>query len=202
MKFRFVLLGPDEGPDGQPPARKGAAAIPKIPSGALQYAQKGREMVRREQLADGRWKCTAVANFSARIVSDIILDDGEQQRRHFGVEAEVAGRRLAFAVPAAEFGRMGWVPKQLGPQAILYPGQQQHARAAIQMLSGEIRQERIFAHLGWRQQGPDWVYLHAGGAVGAAGPCADLQVQLPAALQQYRLPLPKDPGGLVAAVRA
>jgi hypothetical protein len=202
MKFRFVLLDPDESPGGQLPSRNGAAAIPKSSSGALPYEQKGMEIVRREQLANGRVKFTAVANFSARIVSDIILDDGEQQKRHFGVEAEVAGRRLVLTMPAAEFGRMGWVLNQLGPQAILYPGQQQHARAAIQMLSGEIRQERIFAHLGWRQQGTHWVYLHAAGALGAAGPYADLQVQLPAALQQYRLPPPRDPGGQVGAVRA
>ena len=43
-------------------------------------------------------------------------------------------------------------------------------RAAIQVLSGAIRQERMFAHLGWRQHGPNWVYLHATGAMGADGP--------------------------------
>jgi hypothetical protein len=53
---------------------------------------------------------------------------------------------------------MDWVLKHLGPQAIIYPGQQQHARAAIQWLSGPIRQERILSHLGWSKQGPDCVY--------------------------------------------
>jgi hypothetical protein len=74
---------------------------------------------------------------------------------------------------------MGWLLNQLGPQAIIYPGQQQHARAAIQSLSGQIRQEHVFAHLGWRKQDRDWVYLHAGGAVGAQGPRSEFDVQLP-----------------------
>jgi hypothetical protein len=80
---------------------------------------------------------------------------------------------------------MGWVLNRLGPQAIINPGQQQHVRAAIQSLSDSIRQEQIFAHLGWRKHGTQWVYLHAGGALGANGPWDGLHVQLPAALQNY-----------------
>jgi len=79
-------------------------------------------MVRREQLANGRSRCTAAANFQARIVRDIILDDGTEERREFGMEAELGGRRVTFVVAAAEFGRMGWVLSRLGPQAIVYPG--------------------------------------------------------------------------------
>jgi hypothetical protein len=144
-----------------------------------------------------------VANFTARIVSDIVVDDGSGvERREFEVEAEVGGRLLSFTLPAAEFGRMGWVLDKLGPQAIVYPGQQQHARAAIQSLSASIRQQRIFAHLGWRQQNSHWVYLHAGGALGCRGPCSGLEVQPPAALQPYQLRWPQDPGRRAEAVRA
>jgi hypothetical protein len=104
-------------------------------------------------------------------------------------------------ISAAEFGRMGWVLNRLGPQAIVYPGQQQHARAAIQSLSGAIRQQRIFAHLGWRKYGGHWMYLHGAGAVGAEGPRCDLQMQLPAALQHYRVRPPADRGERAKAVR-
>jgi hypothetical protein len=76
-----------------------------------------------------------VANFVVRVVRDVILDDGEQERRHFGVEAEVGWRKLAFILPAAEFGRMGWVLNELGPEAVIHPGQQQHARAASETVS-------------------------------------------------------------------
>ena len=159
-------------------------------------------MIRRQHLENGRVKDTVLANFSARIVSDLVLDDDAEQRREVGIEAEVGEHKLAFVIPAAEFARMGWVPKQLGPQAIIYPGQQQHARAAIQWLSGPIRQERIFTHLGWTKQGAEWLYLQAGAAVSAHGPRCDVHVQLPAALEHYLVQTPAEAGERVSAVRA
>ncbi|HEY4365124.1 MAG TPA: hypothetical protein VGN17_29445 [Bryobacteraceae bacterium] len=158
-------------------------------------------MVHQEVQPSGRLKITAVANFHAHIARDIVIDDGEQERREFGIEAELAGNRLAFSVSAAEFVRMDWVLTKLGPRAIIFPGQQQHVRAAIQWLSGEIRQERIFTHLGWRKHGACWMYLHAGGAVGADGPVANVQVHLPGALQSYLIPQPKDSDDGARAVR-
>ena len=169
MKFRLVLLGPDEDPDQHPLTKERPLDGPLRAHKALRYEQRGTDIVRVEQRTNGVLKSTPVANFSARIVRDLLLDDGDQQKRHFGLEAQLGGRRVAFVLSAAEFVRMGWVLNKLGPQAIIYPGQQQHARAAIQWLSGEIPQERIFTHLGWRKHGPHWVYLHAGGALGAAG---------------------------------
>jgi hypothetical protein len=160
-------------------------------------------MVRLEPGPNGHSKSIAVANFTARIVRDIIVDDGaEGERRDFGVEAEVEGQRLTFTVAPAEFAGMGWVLKKLGPQAIIYPGQQQHARAAIQSLSRQIRQERVFVHLGWRKQGSQWVYLHAEGALGVDGPVDRFHVLLPVALQGCHLKSADSPVELKSAVRA
>jgi len=202
MKFKFVLLGPDDDPDGPRRPQARAARVPPSQCRVLRYEQRGADIIRVEQRENGRLKTTAVANFHARIVRDVILDDGQEQRRLFGLEAALGGQRVAFAVCAAEFSRMSWVLNKLGPQAIVYPGQQQHARAAIQWLSGEIRQEHIFAHLGWRKHGEHWLYLHAGGALGAGGMLSGVQVQVPAALQSYQVRYPKDPEDLVRAVRA
>jgi hypothetical protein len=202
MKFHLVWVGSDDDPDGNPAAHESAAAASHQRSGVTSYERRGTEMVRCERLDNGRRKVTAVANFTARIVGDLVLDDEAELRREFAVEAELGGQRISFSVSAAEFGRMGWVLNKLGPQAILYPGQQQHARAAIQWLSGAIRQERIFTHLGWRRQDPDWVYLQAGGAVGAQGLRCDVRVQLPAALEHYRMPPPADHHARVSAIRA
>ena len=201
MKFRFVLLGPDDEPDARRVAPEGAGKGFNYGRG-LRYEQKGAAIVRVEERENGGSKSKLLTNFNARIVRDLILDDGEEQRRHFRVEAEIGGRRVAFAVSAAEFSRMGWVLNKLGPQAIIYPGQQQHARAAIQWLSGHIPQERVFTHLGWRKHGPHWVYLHAGGALSAGGPASGLQVQVPTALQTYQLRSLNDPEELMRAVRA
>lgn len=198
MKFRFVLVNPDDDSNqAAPPPEK------RVPRGSrvLEYERDGAGMVRIERREKGRAKVTAIANFHARIVGDLIVDDGDQERRQFRIEAEVAGQTLAFSVSAAEFSGMGWVLKKLGPQAIIYPGQQHHARAAIQWLSGKVGQQHIYAHLGWRKQGAGWAYLHAGGALGADGPLTGIQVQLPAALQHYRLPPPGETGEPISAIR-
>src|ERR1700680_4985614 len=193
MNFRLVWMGPvDDQPERPSSVHKSAAALPHFPSGTPRYEQRGTEMVRPECLEKGRLKCIAVANFTARIVRDLVRDDDDEPRRDFEIQAELGGQTCKFVVPAAAFGRMGWVLNKLGPEAIIYPGQQQHARAAIQWLSGPIRQVRSFTHLGWRKHGPDWLYLHAGGAVGAQGPRTDLQGELPTALQQYKVQGPAD----------
>ncbi|HEY1754177.1 MAG TPA: hypothetical protein VGG72_02190 [Bryobacteraceae bacterium] len=153
-------------------------------------------MVHQERLRNGHLKVTSLANFQARIVRDLVFDDGDQEKREFEVEAKLGDTAVTFSVCAAEFGRMGWVLGRLGPQAIIYPGQQQHARAAIQSLSGQIRQERVFTHLGWRKEGTQWLYLHNGGALGPDGQSSTVQVRLPAALQAYEI---RQPGVLMNA---
>jgi hypothetical protein len=159
-------------------------------------------MVRLVQMQNGSVKSTPLTNFTARIARDITIDDGEQQHREFGLEAELGGQRIAFTVREAEFGRMSWVLNRLGPKAIIYPGQHQHARAAIQWLSSEIRKERIFAHLGWRKDGQRWIYLHAGGAVDSEGAVSGVHVHVPGALHAYQTRVPIDPGATVQAVWA
>jgi len=201
MNFRLVWVGEEDDPDGQGPARAATTTAGERGSGELSYGLHGTQMVRRVRLENGRVKCTPVANFIARIVSDVLLDQDAWQQREFGVEAELAGHRFAFRVPATEFHRMGWFLKHLGPGAIVYPGQQQHARAAIQWLSNSIRQERIFGHLGWSKQGADWVYLQPAGSLSAHGPRCDLTVQLPAALEFYSVRSP-EPTERANAVRA
>jgi hypothetical protein len=194
-------MGAEDDPESGRTRPTEAAAVPSCPTREL-YQQQGNEMVRREEFENGRGKLIPLANFSARIVRDLILEDGAETRREFGLEADVGGEKLAFLVSAAEFGRMGWVLRELGPQAIVYPGQQQHARAAIQYLSGAIRQERLYTHLGWRKQGGDWIYLQAGGAIAASGTVADLQVQLPTTLEHFQTPVPADRVAAKKAVRS
>ena len=42
---------------------------------------KSTEMVRRGRLRKGGWKCIPIANFGARIVRDILWDDGAGEQR-------------------------------------------------------------------------------------------------------------------------
>ena len=50
----------------------------------------------------------------------------------------------------------------------MYPGFsiKDHTRATIQMLSTEVAHRTIYTHLGFRKLTDQWVYLHAGGAIG------------------------------------
>jgi len=201
MKFRMIWIGSEDDPGKHARAPEQIAGRPQKLDG-VRYEQRDAGMVRREQLRNGDIRLVPVANFTARIVRDIVLEDDNEQQREFGLEAEVAGQKISFVVPAEEFRRMGWVLRQLGPRAIIYPGQLQHARAAIQWLSGSIHSERIFTQLGWRKHGSGWVYLQSGGPVGLEGTSSNWQVQLPAALQNYRMPPPRDHDALVKAIRS
>jgi hypothetical protein len=200
VKFRLVWMGSDDDGGEQPRLREGFTAVDKYTPRSA-YEQRGGAMLRRERLQNGSLKFTPLANFIARITGDVILDDGEQQRREFGMEVELEARKIAFSLSAVEFGRMNWVLRRLGPKAIIYPGQQQHARAAIQWFSGSVRQERIFTHLGWRKQGMQYMYLHAGGALGADGLLSGVRVQLSSTLQLYQVQPSRDSSERVQFIR-
>ena len=105
MKFRFVLVGPDDDPNGHPPVQERAAGVPCSP---CRYEQRGTDILRLEERGNGRLKSTRVTNFNARIVRDIILDDGERERREFGVEADWGDEGLPLLCPRrSSFGWAG-----------------------------------------------------------------------------------------------
>ena len=141
---------------------------------------------------------TTLTNFTARIKADVSEDDGAEVERGFEIEAMLLDRRHAFTVPAKQFPGMGWVAEHLGAGAIVQPGFgiKDHARAAIQTLSGEIPARRVYAHTGWRKIGDEWLYLHAGGAVsGSAGrEGSEARVELSGTLRGRELPMASPEG--------
>nr|MBA3970223.1 DUF927 domain-containing protein [Gemmatimonadota bacterium] len=150
---------------------------------------------------------TTLTNFTARIKADASEDDGAEVERGFEIEAMLLGRRHTFTVPAKQFPGMGWVAEHLGAGAIVQPGFgiKDHARTAVQTLSGEIPARRVYAHTGWRKIGDEWLYLHAGGAVGgsAGGEGSEAQVELSGALRERELPTASPEGEeMLGAVRA
>lgn len=145
-----------------------------------------------------------LANFAARIVGDIVEDDGAETRRLFEIEASLNGRTARLTIPTAQFNAMNWPVEHLGPGAVVYAGfgLRDHARAAVQILSGEPTRQRVYTHLGWREIDGAWVYLHGGRAIGAAGPTGDVEVRLPEALSRFELPDPPTGDGIGNAIRA
>ena len=133
-----------------------------------------------------------LTNFTARIVGQKIQDDGVETRRLMEVEGRLGNRVTRFAVSAEEFAGMNWPLKYLGSAAVVYPGwaAKDHTRAAIQLISGEAPERRVFTHTGWRKIDETWCYVHAGGAIGPEGSVAGVEVQLPEALAGFILPDP------------
>jgi hypothetical protein len=147
---------------------------------------------------------TPLTNFTASITADVAEDDGAEVRRYFKIEADLNGRRIVFHVPSGQFAGMGWTTEHLGAGAIVYPGFgiKDHARAAVQMLSGEITARHVYSHTGWRKVGGRWLYLHAGGAIGQEGQVEDVQVELTGSLEGRTLPEPPEGEELIEAIRA
>src|SRR5262249_53603310 len=100
-----------------------------------------------------------------------------------------------------EFVGAAWVDKHWGARAIVHTGAGTAMLCeAIKTLSGNVSTGRIYGHIGWRLINEEWVYLHAGGAIGANGLVNTVTVELPLELAFYQLPPP--PSDLRAAVTA
>ncbi|HBP16182.1 MAG TPA: hypothetical protein DEA08_00120, partial [Planctomycetes bacterium] len=146
-----------------------------------------------------------LANFTARISAEVAEDDGAEERRFFEITAKLAqGATRVVQIPSSQFGGMGWVLEHLGAGAVVEPGRivQERTRHGIQILSGSPPQRRVFTHLGWRKVEDRWVYLHAGGALGAEGAVEDVQVRLDDPLDRFALPEPPKGDELAEAVWA
>ena len=70
------------------------------------------------------------------------------------------------------------------------------------VLNGSGRSPYLYTHTGWRKVDGNWLYLHAGGAIGAAGALSGVNVRLPSGLSRYELQLPMEPEAMALAVRA
>ena len=192
------------------PLKVGGSQVPPTPLPQVNQQSRGHPyrstpegLVWDRQTASGR-VAVPLTNFRAIIATDVLEDDGAQVRRRFEVEARLNGWCKRFTVGAEAFGGMGWVTEQLGARAIVYPGfgLRDHARVAMQVLSGEVAERHIYAHTGWRELATGWAYLHGGGAIGDAGPVSGVEVGLPDPLSGIVLPDPPSKDDLAAAVRA
>ncbi|HEV2378637.1 MAG TPA: toprim domain-containing protein [Terriglobia bacterium] len=140
-----------------------------------------------------------LCNFVARVVEELVFDDGVETTRSFAIEGKLEnGTRLPLIrVPVAQFNGMAWVTQNWGRSAIVSAGLsvRDQLREAIQRLSQSAPQRRVLTHTGWREIEGQWVFLTAAGAVGGEG----LEVILDSGLSRYRLP--KKAEDVVEAVR-
>lgn len=167
--------------------------------GPYQFGSNGIAYIR--ETAHGL-EARPLANFTAEIEEAIVTDDGAETRRVFVVTGRVGDTPLPpLRVPAERFATLAWTA-EWAPRAVLYAGQttRDRVREAIQLVSLDAPERVIYTHTGWRQVGGRWLYLHAGGALGADGPAEGISVELPQELARYRLAEPPDAETLRAAV--
>jgi hypothetical protein len=141
------------------------------------------------QKGDPLYAYLSLCNFDAHIVADVEQDDGEAVDRCVAIVGKLDnGRPLPeITIKASEFESMGWVLSNWGGRVSIEPGRgsKDKLRHAIQTLSMDsMEYRRVYTHTGWRLLDGKRVFLHAGGAVGNA----DVRVELPHNLANYRLP--------------
>jgi hypothetical protein len=162
-------------------------------SSAGQYAVSSGSIYRRKEQASGETMNMRLCNFDARIVREVMRDDGAQVESLFTIRGVASSGRDLGTVDVAfsEFASLSWVTRAWGNLACIEAGQsnRDHLRAAIQQLSGEVPRQTIYAHTGWRKIDGEWRYLHAQGALGEAGSREDIEVDAGAGhMKHYSLP--------------
>lgn len=148
-----------------------------------------------------------LTNFTARIVEEVFKDDGAETKNLFAIEgADQQGRPYhQVEVLAHQFQSLSWITTSWGTRPVVFAGLgvRDHVRAAIQLISGEVPRRIVYGHLGWRKINGVWLYLHCGGAIGANGPVAGVEVNLSSSqMQGYSLPLVPSREALRLAVKA
>jgi len=148
---------------------------------------------------------TTLARFSARMIAEVCELDAPEAipRRVRALSVMCEGDTLSrvVEVPSSAFAAMQWPETMVGARARVSPGRsvREHLRAAIEACSDPPTVRR-YRFTGWVNDGR-WMYLHAGGAIGADGAVADVEVAPVAPGDMYRFPaLPEGEERLHAAL--
>ena len=172
-----------------------------------------RQIQKRSSSAEGGGDINSevlipLANFSAIVIEERRVDDGAEVDHRSIIRATLPRPTGPLVqdidVPTDKFSSLAWVTTKLGHQYIVNAGTatRDHLRCCIQRFSDAIQVRDVYAHTGWRQIEGRWLYLHAGGAIGADGLDTSLSIELPEQLNNYNLPAPPPVDEARAAVRA
>ena len=139
-----------------------------------------------------------LANFDARIVADIVKDDGIETQREVEVQADLGQTTRNFVLSVDRFEAMDWNIDHLGSDAILFAGRDipQKAREVIQAKSIGKEERHVYVHTGWRklrlhsEKEPEWCYLTPAGAIAASGLVPSVAVDLGDVMAGIALPDP------------
>ena len=162
-------------------------------NGNSPYFIKGGYLCRTKYTKDGGEVIVPLCNFSARIAEENFIDDGQDSQHLFTIEGKLFDKIILqrIEIPAEKFPGLTWVSKW-GSRCCLEPGQtvKDFVRHAIQKASPDAPVLTHYGHLGWREINGQWVYLHAGGAIGNGPDMPHVSVKLSRELERYCLPHP------------
>jgi hypothetical protein len=163
------------------------------------YRQENSRVIWMKQTRDGEAP-VLLCNFVARVIEDILKDDGHETSRVFKIEGKLAsGQSLPMIeVPASQFAALNWVLGEWGLRATIAAGQtyKDRLREAIQLMSEGATQKVIYTHTGWREVDGIRTFLTAGGAFDMPS----VEVELEGPLRRYCLPsAPPDPAEAIKA---
>lgn len=147
---------------------------------------------------------TPTGNFVARIIEDIVVDDGQTSERKYriaGVMTKDKSRLPIIEVPAGDFKGLGWIDKLWGSGPFLYTGMSRGVEeqfiTSVRRASMNVARKTVYTHTGWRDINGRMEFLTAAGALGNP----DILVELDDALQFYTIPTPAPGTDMVEAVR-
>ncbi|MBV8317619.1 MAG: DUF927 domain-containing protein, partial [Planctomycetaceae bacterium] len=157
------------------------------------YVEHGDETYMTFVTKEGEIAERRIADFTARIVREVERHEAGERRFQFEIEATHRTGVVARAtVDAEQYAKMGWV-ESLGSlfKVMEGRGDRGHLKLAIQFLSwqeADVPRETVYTSMGWIEHEGEWLYLHAGGALGAFGPSDAVRVEVPGPFARYTLP--------------
>jgi hypothetical protein len=128
-----------------------------------------------------------ICDFVAWPIREILKDDGEAKERYIELEGILPDSSCLpkVTISMSEFGEMKWPGLVWGMKAAIRPFREKELKFCLQKMSqSSIPESSVYTFLGWKKLGDNWIYLHAGGALGAE----NIKVELPPKLTNYRLP--------------
>jgi len=171
------------------------------------YLVKDGALFYQTRDSNGSLKTQRLTNFDCRILEQTIFDDGATERGELLMDLTLDdGRPLGSRhIPLSQFPMMNWVVSAFGTQAVVAAGlgSRDHARAAIQLISGDVPTRRVYQHTGWRRIDGAWLFLHGGsvGPIGPNGPVTGIDVHLPEKIACVSFPQPPTGQPLLDAIR-
>lgn len=145
-----------------------------------------------------------LCNCECYIVGYELRDDGQNVDALFIIEGSQKGIPFPAArVPVDQLSSFRWMDRYWRGRAVPSPGMLMKERLAYALRTmnrDEWDETTVYTHIGWRALEGEQVYLHAGGAIGAAGAVEGLAVEPGKAASSYLLPSPPEGTELFDAI--